>query len=98
MAATADDVGEVCVVMVWLFVVAHITKLGVVIPMFVAHKYSAYSSPLCEEPLDRMHKHTVPECITPVHTAEGDPACRNEIISSATQNISDLLFDLLIYH
>lgn len=49
MAATADDVGEVCVVVVWLFVVAHITKLGVVILMWVARKYCAYSSPLCEE-------------------------------------------------
>lgn len=53
MAGTADDVMEVCVV---LFVVAHITKLGVVILMWAARKYCASSTPLCEEPLQWKHK------------------------------------------
>lgn len=59
MAGTADDVMEVCVV---LFVVAHITKLGVVILMWAARKYCASSTPLCEEPLQWKHKHKMLQC------------------------------------
>lgn len=60
MAATAEDAVEVCVVVVWLFVVARVTRLCVVSLMRVAHKYSAYSSSLCEEPPGIMHQHTLP--------------------------------------